>query len=125
MKKNIPQYYHDEIWKIKIEEEERIVTTMRAFEEYATYTLYYPFNIGSKHFHEHDFYSVLKWVFNYPISFNLKEDDKEFYTKRQLSFIKKLINQCQTDSLKDISNFNKTEEIINKEEYLKRNYKVE
>lgn len=54
--------------------------------------LYYPFNsrlsrdtVG--HTHEHEFKDVLRELYDYPESFSLSEEDKEFYSKQELDFI--------------------------------------
>ena len=106
MKRCVPQYLENGMWKDMDFETGKDystpVPTQRIFEEYAKTNLYYSFNIGVKHHHEHDFASVLKYCFDYPESFNLNEEDKTFYTNDQINFLNKLQNQCLLDELKDI-----------------------
>lgn len=42
-------------------------------------------------FHTHDFESVLKRAYEEPLAFYLTEEDKEFYSKQELIFIEKVI----------------------------------
>ncbi|MBQ6686968.1 MAG: hypothetical protein IJN03_00400 [Bacilli bacterium] len=124
MKKIVPQYLEDGLWKDMDFNSGEIfnnpVPTDWIFENYAKTSLYYSFNIGNKHQHAHDFSSVLKMCFDYPDSFNLNNEDKNYYTKDQLEFLDKLQNQSISDELHDIMVNNKF--IITELE--KRNYQT-
>ena len=134
MKKgNYPQYAGDGKWECyNNETNEKLdwtVDSIMAFGEYANYSLYYSYNIGKEHSHQHDFYSVLKELYDFPESFILLESDLEFYTSRQLLFIDKLKNKCLLDGLKDICKNYSTpigskasDKQYNIEEIKKRNY---
>ena len=49
-----------------------------ALSEVINYSLYFSFNIGKKHCHEHEFDYVIKNLYLYPESFNLNDLDKTF-----------------------------------------------
>lgn len=117
----IPQYLENNLWKAFDSDEDNIykASTLSIFEDYAKTSLYYPYNIMDKHCHAHDFENVLKICFDYPETFILTNEDKSFYTTRQIEFLNKLQKQCQKDNLKDIMIDNK----FIKEELIKRNYK--
>lgn len=120
-KKRIPQYHKNGMWKLINEETGEFwgeVFAINVFEDYAKDCLYYSFNTDNKHGHAHEFESVLKACFDYPETFNLNEEDKTYYTERQLSFLNNLQNQCLKDNLKDISVNNN----YNLDELKKRNY---
>ena len=75
--------------------------------------------------HVHDFYLLIKFVFDYPESFYLGDDDKKWYSQSQLEFIKRLVDKCISDGLKDIRIKDKNKFIYNIDEMQKRNYNVE
>lgn len=90
MKKvRIPQYAKDFMWKDYNEENDEeqtfTVSTMYAFEKYISYELYYSFNIKDKHHHEHRFSEILKFVFDFPESFILNEENKNIIQKNKLN----------------------------------------
>lgn len=68
---------------------------------------------------------VIKLVFDYPESFYLSDNDKNFYSESQLEFIKRLIEKCSKDGLKDIIIKKENKFIYNIEEMKKRNYNVD
>jgi len=122
--KKVPQYGKDDKWYDMDFETgeifENLVPIDWLLKSYAKTNLYYSFNISNKHHHEHDFQAVLKYCFDYPETFSINSSDKQYYTKDQLDFLKKLQLQCQKDDLKDIMINNKF--IISELE--KRNYQT-
>ena len=73
--------------------------------------LYYPFNSiiitkegGKKvgHRHEHTFESVVRDLYDYPVSFNIPKKDQDFYSKQELTYLKILKNYLLLVGLTDI-----------------------
>lgn len=54
------------------------------------------------HIHEHDFDAVLRWVYEFPETFNISEEDEQFYSKQELRFIKHLQNYLLLMGVKDL-----------------------
>lgn len=94
-------------------------------EKYINYSLYYPFYACGENQHVHDFYMVIKFVYDYPESFYLNDNDKKWYSQSQLEFIKRLVDKCIKDGLKDIRIKEENKFIYNIEEMKKRNYNVD
>lgn len=73
--------------------------------------LYYPFNsiIVTKegerkvgHRHEHTFESVVRDLYDYPVSFNISRKDETFYSQQELTYLKILKNYLLLVGLDDI-----------------------
>lgn len=61
-----------------------------ALSEVISYSLYFSFNIGKKHSHEHEFDDVIKNLYLYPESFNLNDEDKKCYSSEELKYLEHL-----------------------------------
>ena len=61
-----------------------------ALSEVINYSLYFSFNIGEKHCHEHEFDYVIKNLYLYPESFNLNDVDKKCYSNDELRYLNHL-----------------------------------
>ena len=61
-----------------------------ALSEVINYSLYFSFNIGEKHCHEHEFDYVIKNLYLYPKSFNLNDVDKKCYSNDELRYLNHL-----------------------------------
>lgn len=61
-----------------------------ALSEVINYSLYFSFNIGKKHCHEHEFDYVIKNLYLYPESFNLNDLDKKCYSNDELRYLNHL-----------------------------------
>lgn len=75
------------------------------------FSLYYPFEciiytndnhreIG--HCHEHFFENVVRDLYNYPVSFNIRKKDEIYYSKQELDYLKTLKNYLLLIGLDDI-----------------------
>ncbi len=87
------------------------------------FCLYYSFNSvieikdGKKkigHCHEHTFESVVKNLYQYPVSFNIPKKDEIYYSKQELSYLKTLKNYLLFIGLDDISDTVKVARYRNK-----------
>lgn len=125
----VPQYYNDFMWKdfdyLTEENNFPLVSTLESMEKYINYSLYYPFYACGENQHAHDFYMVIKFVYDFPKSFYLNDNDKKWYSQSQLEFIKRLVDKCIKDGLNDIRIKEENKFIYNVEEMQKRNYNVD
>ena len=90
-----------------------------AFEKIIWDNFYYPFNsrhyegyydennkwvvkevIG--HLHEHDFDHIIRWVYEFPETFNIDKEDEHYYSEQELRFIKHLQNYLLLMGVKDL-----------------------
>lgn len=85
--------------------------------EYCNDSLVYYFNYSNLNIssHEHSFDYILFNLYEYPETFNIKDEDKKYYTERQLHFLNSLQKKLIEDGLKDIS-------ILYEEHKMKKNY---
>ena len=101
---------------------------MGQMEENTRYSLVFPFHIDHSKllgrqffseseisFHQHTFEDVLKDAFMEPNAFYLTDEDKEFYSKQELTFIEKVI-ACEKAKIEkgyEMMSFELEEETIN------------
>ena len=127
--KKVPQYYNNFMWKDydypTDENNFSLISTLESMEKYINYSLYYPFYACGENQHVHDFDMVIKFVYDYPESFYLSDNDKNFYSESELEFIKRLVDKCIKDGLNDIRIKEENKFIYNVEEMKKRNYNVD
>ncbi len=113
----------DNLWQTYNEfdnENDFLTNTLGALEDYARIGFYYPFEIGSDHSHHHNIEAVFSEAYDYPESFYIKDDDKEYYTNSELEFIYKIKEVALKNGLKDIRKCIKNAGKENKKEYDKR-----
>lgn len=56
----------------------------------------------SQHTHAHDFKEVVRDLYDYPESFNVSEDEEEFYSKQELDYLRKVQKYLLFIGMKDI-----------------------
>lgn len=84
----------------------------KALEDICHVGLYYSFStrdLESKdvnyHNHAHSFEEVIRALYNFPESFNIAQDEEQFYSKQELDYLKKLQSYLLLIGLKDIEHF--------------------
>lgn len=92
----------------------------KALEDICHTALYYSFSIrpiggvvdkddtieenGNIHCHAHSLEEVVTMLYKFPESFNIAKDEEEFYSKQELSYLKKIQSYLLLIGLKDIEN---------------------
>ena len=108
------------VWYDKTNAEDKLnvsYSIANALEDFAMTSLYYSFKarhltgklVDDKwvfeerygQLHEHDFESVVKYLYQCPESFKITDDDKEFYSKRELAYLDAIQRYLLFIGLKD------------------------
>ncbi len=106
----VPQYRGHRFWNLSTKDGSIIVNStdeILVFGRYINYKMEYPFYINAKLVIANDFYDVLKYVFDYPIAFNLKKENEDIYSEEQLHFINLMKEKCIKDGLFNIKEKNR------------------
>ena len=85
------------------------INLSKALEDICHVGLYYSFstrnlesNEDNYHNHAHSFEEVVRTLYNFPESFNIAQDEEQFYSKQELDYLKKIQSYLLLIGLKDI-----------------------
>ena len=111
-------FYDENFYSNSTEEWQNYIVNIdlsRALEDLAQTSLYFSYNCGSYHMnedgsfrvevghsHAHSLEEVIEDLYKYPESFKILHEDEEFYTKRELQYLKDIQNYLLSIGFKDI-----------------------
>lgn len=65
--------------------------------------LYYSFSVGPiGHMHDHSFENVVRILYDYPKTFKINKDEEQFYSKQELTYLKRIQEYLISIGLDDV-----------------------